>query len=172
MDEPGVDDPLAEQVNPTDMTLEDFGPEAASDTAEITRSKCQVVWEASESNPNLRPDAEGKGLMKGKEPMHVPEWFLNETGKERFSITPRDPQELEEFDSSMGDDTVKDNTAGKVPRPQGGQNRLQMDRPVPEVRGNGTKREVEIIDVRIWGPAQNGPREEEGLGLVSRHLVP
>ena len=45
MDEPGVDDPLAEQVNPTDMTLEDFGPEAASDTAEITRSKCQViVW--------------------------------------------------------------------------------------------------------------------------------
>ena len=55
--------------------------------------------------------------MKGKEPMHVPEWFLNETGKERFALTPRDPQELEQFDSSMGDDTVEDNTGVKVPRP-------------------------------------------------------
>ena len=78
--------------------------------------------------------------MKGKEPMDVPQVGLKETCEERFLLTPRDPQELEEFDSSMGDDTVKDNTAGKVPRPQGGQNRLQMDRPVPEVRGNGTKR--------------------------------
>ena len=116
MDEPSVDYPLVEEFNRTGMTLEDFGPEAASDTAEITRSKCQVVWEASESNPNLRPDAEGKGLMKGKEPMHVPEWVLNETGKERFALTPRDPQELEKLDSSMRDDTVENNTGVKVPR--------------------------------------------------------
>ena len=40
MNEPRVDDPLAEEVNRTDMTLEDFGPEAAGDTTEITRSKC------------------------------------------------------------------------------------------------------------------------------------
>ena len=32
--------------------------------------------------------------MKGKEPMHVPEWVLNETGKERFALTPRDPVEI------------------------------------------------------------------------------
>ena len=55
--------------------------------------------------------------MKGKEPMDVPQVGLKETCEERFLLTPRDPQELEEFDSSMGDDTVKDNTAGKVPRP-------------------------------------------------------
>ena len=54
--------------------------------------------------------------MKGKEPMHVPEWFLNETGKERFSITPRDPQELEKLDSSMRDDTVENNTGVEAPR--------------------------------------------------------
>ena len=116
MDEPSVHDPFVQHVSMTDMTVEDFGPEAAGDPTEITRSKCYVVWQTSESNPNLRPDAEGKGLMKGKEPMHVPEWFLNETGKERFSRTPRDPQELEKLDSSMRDDTVENNTGVKVPR--------------------------------------------------------
>ena len=54
--------------------------------------------------------------MKGKEPMHVPEWFLNETGKERFALTPRDPQELEKLDSSMRDDTVENNTGVEAPR--------------------------------------------------------
>ena len=55
--------------------------------------------------------------MEGKEPMHVSKGVLNETCKERFLLTPRDPQELEKFDSSMGDDTVENNTGVKVPRP-------------------------------------------------------
>ena len=116
MDEPSVDYPLVEEVSRTGMTSQEFGPEAAGYTTEITWSKCYVVGQTSESNPNLRPDAEGKDLMKGKEPMHVPEWFLNETGKERFALTPRDPQELEKLDSSMRDDTVENNTGVKVPR--------------------------------------------------------
>ena len=117
MDEPSVDYPLVEEFNRAGMTLEDFGPEAAGHTTEITWSKCYVVGQTSESNPNLRPDAEGKDLMKGKEPMYVPHVGLNETREERFLLTPWDPQELEKFDSSMGDDTVEDNTGGKVPRP-------------------------------------------------------
>ena len=40
MNEPSVDDPFVEHFNRTDMTLEDFGPEAAGDPTEITRSKC------------------------------------------------------------------------------------------------------------------------------------
>ena len=55
--------------------------------------------------------------MEGKEPMHVSEVVVNETCKERFLLTPRDPQELEKFDSSFGDDTVGDNTGVKIPRP-------------------------------------------------------
>ena len=55
--------------------------------------------------------------MKGKEPMYVPHVVLKETCEERFVLTPRDPQELEKFDSSMRDDTVEDNTGVKVPRP-------------------------------------------------------
>jgi hypothetical protein len=117
MDEPSIDDPLANQVNRTFMTLEDFDPKAAGDTTEVTGSKCEVVWEASEGNSNLRPDAEGKGLMEGKEPMDVSEGVLNETCEERFSLTSRDPQKLEKFDSSMWDDTVKNNTVVKIPRP-------------------------------------------------------
>ena len=78
---------------PRGMTLEDFGPEAAGHTTEITWSKCHVVGQTSESNPNLRPDAEGKDLMKGKEPMDVPQVGLKETCEERFLLTPRDPQE-------------------------------------------------------------------------------
>ena len=39
MDEPSFDDPVVEHVSRTDMTLEDFGPEAAGDTTEITWSK-------------------------------------------------------------------------------------------------------------------------------------
>ena len=120
MDEPSVDDPLAKEVNVTDMTGEGFDPKAAGDTTEVTGSKCEVVWEASEGNSNLRPDAEGKGLMEGKEPMDVSEGVLNETCEERFSLTSRDPQKLEKFDSSMWevwDDTVKNNTVVKIPRP-------------------------------------------------------
>ena len=55
--------------------------------------------------------------MKGKEPMYVPHVGLNETCEERFLLTPRDPQDLEKFDSSMGDDSVEDNTGVKIPRP-------------------------------------------------------
>ena len=55
--------------------------------------------------------------MKGKESIYVPHVVLKETCEERFLLTPRDPQELEKFDSSMGDDTVKDNTGVKVLRP-------------------------------------------------------
>ena len=73
------------------------------------RPRCQI--------PNLRPDAEGEGLMEGKEPMHVSEVVVNETCKERFLLTPRDPQELEKFDSSMRDDTVENNTVVNIPRP-------------------------------------------------------
>ena len=40
MDEPSVHDPFVQHVSMTDMTLEDFGPEAAGDPTEITRSKC------------------------------------------------------------------------------------------------------------------------------------
>ena len=40
MDEPSVDYSLVEEFNRTGMTLEDFGPEAACDSTEITRSKC------------------------------------------------------------------------------------------------------------------------------------
>ena len=68
----------------------------------------------------MRPDAKGKGLMEGKEPMHVSEGVLNETCEERVLLTPRDPQKLEKFDSSMWevwDDTVKNNTVVKIPRP-------------------------------------------------------
>ena len=117
MNEASVNYPLLQEFNRTGMTLEDFGPEAAGHTTEITWSKCYVVGQTSESNPNLRPDAEGKDLMKGKEPMYVPHVGLNETREERFLLTPWDPQELEKFDSSMGDDTVEDNTGVKVPRP-------------------------------------------------------
>ena len=108
---------MAKEVNRADMTGEGFDPKAAGDTTEVTGSKCEVVWEASEGNSNLRPDAKGKGLMEGKEPMHVSEGVLNETCEERVLLTPRDPQELEKFDSSMRDDTVEDNTFVKVPRP-------------------------------------------------------
>ena len=55
--------------------------------------------------------------MEGKEPMHVSEVVVNETCEERFLLTPRDPQELEKFDSSMRDDTVENNTVVKIPRP-------------------------------------------------------
>ena len=48
--------------------------------------------------------------------MHVPERVLNETCEERFLLTPRDPQELEKFDSSMRDDTVENNTGVEAPR--------------------------------------------------------
>ena len=65
----------------------------------------------------MRPEEEGKGLMEGKEPMHVAEGVLNKTSEERFLLTPRDPQELEEFDSSLWDDTVEDNTGVKISRP-------------------------------------------------------
>ena len=117
MDEPSVDYPLLEEFNRTGMTSEDVGPEAAGHTTEITWSKCHVVGQTSESNPNLRPDAEGKDLMKGKEPMYVPHVVQNETCEEGFQVTPRDPQEVEKFDSSMRDDTVEDNTGVKFPRP-------------------------------------------------------
>ena len=40
MDEPSVNYPLVEEVNRTGMTSEDFSPEAAGDTTEITRRKC------------------------------------------------------------------------------------------------------------------------------------
>ena len=40
MDEPSVDYSLVEEVNRTGMTSEDFGPEAAGDSTEITGSKC------------------------------------------------------------------------------------------------------------------------------------
>ena len=40
MDEPSGHDPFVEHVSRTDMTLEDFGPEAAGDSTEITGSKC------------------------------------------------------------------------------------------------------------------------------------
>ena len=88
MDEPSGDYPLLEEFNRSGMTSQDVGPEAAGHTTEITWSKCYVVWQTSESNPNLRPDAEGKDLMKGKEPMHVPHVVLNETREERFLFTP------------------------------------------------------------------------------------
>ena len=39
MDEPSVDDPLAKEVNVTEMTGEGFDPKAAGDTTEITGSK-------------------------------------------------------------------------------------------------------------------------------------
>ena len=40
MNEASVDYPLVQEFNRTGMTLEDFGPEAAGDPTEITRSKC------------------------------------------------------------------------------------------------------------------------------------
>ena len=40
MDEPIVDYSLVEEFNRTFMTSEDFGPESAGDTTEITGSKC------------------------------------------------------------------------------------------------------------------------------------
>ena len=49
--------------------------------------------------------------------MHVSEGVLNETCEERVLLTPRDPQEVEKFDSSLWDDTVEDNTGVKIPRP-------------------------------------------------------
>jgi len=48
--------------------------------------------------------------MEGKEPMHVAEVVLNETCEERALLTPRDPEELEKFDSGVRDDTVENNT--------------------------------------------------------------
>ena len=40
MDEPSVDDPLAKEVNRTDLTAEGLDPKAAGDTTKVTGSKC------------------------------------------------------------------------------------------------------------------------------------
>jgi len=59
----------------------------------------------------------GRLRKEGEEPAHVAEGVLNETCEERFLLTPRNPEELEEVDSSLGDDTVEDNTGVKSSRP-------------------------------------------------------